>query len=483
MLSSRLVSSCFRGALIAALLGGGSAAPLVAAQGIIGAWSTQSVSAEGANVVVFLANGYYIQIENAHSSAAPSFVDGYEHGSYTWDAGTGAFTLTTLTDTNGNAGLSGLSGYAGVNVAVAGDTLTVQVPGIGTGMLSRVSAANPIVGAWLAGTGTGFAGTTWDLYAFFADGTYLMAAHGPLGGAGIEHGTYAWNASSGAFTSTRTPSPPFVDTNGQGTGLSPLRADATANVISNGTRLVIGDSVIFTSLNRVGPPHAPSAASTVVEYYHAGLGHYFITSLATEIADLDAGMPAGWERTGEVFNVQALNAASASNVCRFFSTSFAPKSSHFYTATECETVMANPDWMFEGEVFSLQLANAAGDCPAGTVALYRMYNNARNGAPNHRYTTRLEVRSQMLGEGSPRRGSASAWPGACRPRGAETRGGTGTPTTRSTTHARRGPRAKRRVPAGRSPARATPQNALPDAGLGRPAAGRCASRRAARAIA
>ena len=45
------------------------------------------------------------------------------------------------------------------------------------------------------------------------------------------------------------------------------------------------------------------------------------------------------------------------------------------------------------------LPTAGGDCPAGTLALYRLYNNGRNGAPNHRYTKRLDLRSEMLGQG------------------------------------------------------------------------------------
>ena len=89
-------------------------------------------------------------------------------------------------------------------------------------------------------------------------------------------------------------------------------------------------------------------------------------------------------------------------VCRFFSTSFGAKSSHFYTsnAPECEIVKANPDWQFEGEVFNAGVPfYGTGDCPFGMQPLYRMYNNGEDGSPNHRYTTEPPVRALMLEAG------------------------------------------------------------------------------------
>jgi hypothetical protein len=56
-------------------------------------------------------------------------------------------------------------------------------------------------------------------------------------------------------------------------------------------------------------------------------------------------------------------------------------------------------WGFEGEVFYTQNPDVAGNCPVNTVPVYRMYNNGQSGAPNHRYTTDLNVRAQMLAQG------------------------------------------------------------------------------------
>ena len=92
------------------------------------------------------------------------------------------------------------------------------------------------------------------------------------------------------------------------------------------------------------------------------------------------------------------------SVCRFFSTAFGIKSSHFYTpdAPECTTVKANPNWQFEGEgseVFFTTSPALDGTCPSGTNPVYRVYNNGQGGAPNHRYTTDLTVRATMLALG------------------------------------------------------------------------------------
>lgn len=148
-----------------------------------------------------------------------------------------------------------------------------------------------------------------------------------------------------------------------------------------------------------GPP--PPQTTQVVEYYHTGFNHYFVTAFPNEIALLDAGRFDGWVRTGRTFLVWPGNDGSMSGVCRFFSTNFAPKSSHFYTpfADECATVSANPDWQLEGTAFYVRLPDFNGNCGGGAQPLYRLYNNGRSGAPNHRYTISLDVRDQMLQQG------------------------------------------------------------------------------------
>ena len=149
---------------------------------------------------------------------------------------------------------------------------------------------------------------------------------------------------------------------------------------------------------------ASSASTPAIEYRHAAFDHYFVTAISDEITKLDNGTFAGWARTGLSFNVYPTAGAPSGSVpvCRFFSTSFAPKSSHFYTpsATECALVKTNPDWLFEAEVFNVAPASIAdGSCPGNTLPVYRLYNNGQGAAPNHRYTTNASVRLQMIAQG------------------------------------------------------------------------------------
>lgn len=149
------------------------------------------------------------------------------------------------------------------------------------------------------------------------------------------------------------------------------------------------------------PPTQNPSTSTVVEYHHAEFDHYFITAIAAEIAALDAGTMAGWQRTGQQFTVYATPGADTVPVCRFFTVAFPPTSSHFYTpsAPECALLQSNRDWTFEAEVFDVDLPDATGACRAGTRPVYRLYNAGQGGAPNHRYTTELALRAEMIGEG------------------------------------------------------------------------------------
>lgn len=165
------------------------------------------------------------------------------------------------------------------------------------------------------------------------------------------------------------------------------------------------DAAVFLAAGGISSPAsgAPTTSilSKVVEYHHAEFDHYFITASTDEIAKLDNGTFAGWSRTGRAFNVFVSGTPGTVDVCRFFSTSFAPKSSHFYTpfAAECATVKANARWTFEGEVFDVALPAADGSCVPPTIPLYRVYNEGQGGAPNHRYTARLDVRATMVAAG------------------------------------------------------------------------------------
>lgn len=149
------------------------------------------------------------------------------------------------------------------------------------------------------------------------------------------------------------------------------------------------------------PPPVTAPTTAVVEYFHAGMGHYFITGIAGEISALDGGA-GGWARTGRTFKAYAATGTGLSVVCRFFTVAFAPKSSHFYTpiASECSGLRADArTWQYEGDAFYVQLADAAGACPTGSSPVYRLYNAGQGGAPNHRYTIDSAVRTTMMASG------------------------------------------------------------------------------------
>ena len=148
----------------------------------------------------------------------------------------------------------------------------------------------------------------------------------------------------------------------------------------------------------VAPPVVKLSA---VEFHHAEFDHYFLSANPGDIAALDGGMFPGWLRTGESFNAHSGPALDNSSVCRFFTTSFGAKSSHFYTqdAGECSILKQNPNWQLEGIVMNIPVPDKAGNCAAGTQPVYRFYNDGQGGAPNHRYTTSASIRAQMLSRG------------------------------------------------------------------------------------
>lgn len=144
-----------------------------------------------------------------------------------------------------------------------------------------------------------------------------------------------------------------------------------------------------------------ASAPQVVEYYHAGFDHYFITASAAEIADLDGGAHAGWSRTGNAFASLLPGASGANPVCRLYIPP-ALGDSHFYSASpsECaETAARFPTFVVESSnVFSIALPHAVtGACPAGTVPVYRVWNNRADS--NHRYVTSRDLRDQLVYRG------------------------------------------------------------------------------------
>ncbi len=156
-----------------------------------------------------------------------------------------------------------------------------------------------------------------------------------------------------------------------------------------------------TSVSVIAVPGGATATTSVVEYYHAGLDHYFISALAADIAALDSGALAGWARTGRTFNASLAPADGANPVCRFY---LPPGNgdSHFYSASpdECAAVRTRfPTFVYESPaVMYIPLPDVqTGACAPGTQPVYRLWNGRADS--NHRYTTDPAVRTEMVARG------------------------------------------------------------------------------------
>ncbi len=144
----------------------------------------------------------------------------------------------------------------------------------------------------------------------------------------------------------------------------------------------------------------PASPVGVVEYYNAGLDHYFISALQPDIDALDSGRISGWARTAQTFKVypsQASGGAGVNPVCRFY---IPPEhgNSHFFSASpaECSSILQKSatDPNYSGYAYE---SVGTGDCPVNTIPVYRLWNQRADS--NHRYTTDAAIKAQMLAKG------------------------------------------------------------------------------------
>ncbi len=154
------------------------------------------------------------------------------------------------------------------------------------------------------------------------------------------------------------------------------------------------DNKVFVFPNVSAP-----VAVDVIEFYNAGLDHYFITYGAQEISDLDTGVHKGWARTTKSFKAYTTPQTGTSPVCRFYIPP-AQGDSHFFGRgqKECDdTATKFPTFVNEDPAFMQMFLPVAGVCPANTTEVYRVFSNRADA--NHRYMTDKAVRDAMVAAG------------------------------------------------------------------------------------
>jgi hypothetical protein len=150
-------------------------------------------------------------------------------------------------------------------------------------------------------------------------------------------------------------------------------------------------------------PVPPDQTAQFVEFFHAGLDHFFYTGDAGEIAAIEAGnVGPGWARTGKSFHALTVPGCAFTNgqavVYRFFGIPGRGPNSHFFTRdrAECSLVDKSTQWSLEGLPFWAGAVQADGTCASG-VPLYRAWRPF--GDSNHRFTTERAVIAAMVAQG------------------------------------------------------------------------------------
>lgn len=173
-----------------------------------GVWQVNGSDDASGSIIAFLANGTYWHLE--HGPAGGDGQNGFEYGTYSWNAATGELTAQVLVDTNGAWGLSDLAGP--LTIQRHDDRLDFSVAGEGDGYAVRteiIQGSNRLLGSWHWGASDPVTG---GFLVIRGDGTLWMAERntaGSGGQSGIEYGHYTWDPVTGAMK-TRL----LVDTNG-----------------------------------------------------------------------------------------------------------------------------------------------------------------------------------------------------------------------------------------------------------------------------
>ena len=179
---------------------------------IWGSWATAITPSE-LQVITFMPDGAFILAHDDDPLVAGG-VDGMERGTYLWNATTNELTYTVAVNTDGTGGLFDLSAsqtppYTFV-IDPAGNSAVFHFgPNVSDQIVFTrvIDATKLFVGAWKLEAPIADFST---LLTVFSDGTFTVASDAiDTEPAGMERGTYVYDATTGNVTFTTT-----VDTNG-----------------------------------------------------------------------------------------------------------------------------------------------------------------------------------------------------------------------------------------------------------------------------
>ena len=320
-------------------------------------------------------------------NTASGGADGGGDGGGIYIGGFGA-TITNVTISGNSAAAGGgLFKEAGVSVNIAATTIASNTGG---GISSIEFGLSIITGTIVANNGTNCAGgTISDL------GTNLQFP-GTTCGLSIPSADPLLQplANNGGLTQTMALTAGSPAINASTERCPPPSTDQRGVTRPQGPACDIGAFELKAS----GSP--PPGLANVIEYYAPQFDDYFITLAIDEIHALDTQAIPGWYRTGYSFEAYVEPMPGADPLCRFY----IPPASHFFSGSsaECAAVLKFnvPPFVYESpNSFYLPAPDmTTGVCPAGLIPVYRLYNN-KPMLTNHRYTTDLAVKAQMVAKG------------------------------------------------------------------------------------
>jgi hypothetical protein len=158
---------------------------------MVGAWTIGSPDSAAGSLLVFNADGSYIQtdIEEQGETQVTYGTTGVEAGNYAYDGFTGElFILEQYVDTNGDAGLSDVDS---ISVVVDNaNQLTLSIEGEGSVSITRITDnAQDLSGAWQQCESNGFPGFVDSTAVFFDNNAFINVD--PYSN-NVERGSYSW---------------------------------------------------------------------------------------------------------------------------------------------------------------------------------------------------------------------------------------------------------------------------------------------------